>query len=417
MFFAPPEVNNQILLAASKARGAEVDTADVVRWAIAETCASTRSSVPLWASQGLHYQKAQSAWLNSSTADIMQKNFSEPQSQTLEEMYGFGASRDPLHEPIPKTCQRVKQISEIREICKEFGVTTLLAARQQEEQEREVSHEIERERHVERPPKATPHKHTLSTQLLEFVRTGTVPGGVSETAGWTGSAFLKAFRSLADLTSAQKNWVYGWHPCLLVTRDFATTVMSNGTIDSYLRPVNWILSTPTVLVVISPFEANELIAEVQSSKFVGLHVYAPKVSNAMKTFEDLSFLSIPKACWQRVPRPLIPQLNMFAGQLYFQNYDAYRDFCHLLGLYTDSSTAATTAIPITASSGDVRINSDGFVVPSSREALGMVGMSPFSRSPVPFLREIVALRRKGLDYELSHVGKMLHGRLLLPTDF
>ena len=412
MFFAPPEVNNQILRAAAKPRDAEADTADVVRWAIAETCASTRSSVPLWASQGLHYQKAQSAWLNSDTAGIAQSDFSEPESQTLEEMYGFGAGRDPLREPIPETCKRVEEILKIREKCEKFDVTTLLATRQQEEQEREVSHEIERERQVERPPKATPRRHELSAQLLEFARTGVVQGGIHGPPGSAGSTFLKAFRSLADCTSARRNWVDGWHSCLLVTRDFANTIMSNGNIDNYLRPVNWILSTRTVLVVISPFEANELITEVRSSSRVGLHVYAPKVTNAMKTFEELSFLSIPESCWGQVYWPLVPQLNLFAGQLYFENYAAYRDVCHLLGLHADSRVAITNA-----SSGSIRICSDGFVVPSSRRALGMDGVSEFLRSPVPFLTEIVGFRRKGLDYELSHVGRMLRGRLLLLSDF
>ena len=421
MFFAPPEVNNQILLAASKSPAAKADTADVVRWAIAETCASTRSSVPLWASQGLHYQKAQSAWLNPGPAGIAQGDFSEPESQTLEEMYGFSTSRDPLHEPIPEACNRVKEILEIRKKCDKFGVTSLLATRQQEEQEREVSHEVEREQQVERPPKATPRKHVLSPQLMELVSTGAVPGGICETAGSARSTFLPAFGSLAKYTSAEKSWVDGWHSGLLVTRDFVKTIVSSGTIDSYLRPVNWVLSAGTVLIVISPFEANNILPKVRSMKRVGLHLYAPKVTNTMKTFEDLSFLSIGKPCRERVPWPLMAQLSLFAGQLYFKNYDAYKDVCGLLGLYADPSITTTTTTATTAdaisTSSEVKINSDGFVVPSSREALGMEGASAFLWSPVPFLTEVVGFRRKGLDYEPSHVGKMLHGRLLLPADF
>jgi hypothetical protein len=129
----------------------------------------------------------------------------------------------------------------------------------------------------------------------------------------------------------------------------------------------------------------------------------------MKTFEDLSFLSLPHSSSERVPTPLIPLLNLFAGQLYLKNYAAYRDLCYLLGLYVDAAPTLNTS--------PIRINSDGFVAPSSRQALGIVGVSLFAKSPVAFLKELIGFRRKGQDYEPSHVGQMLHGRLLLPKDF
>ena len=408
MFFAPPEVNDQILAAVGKNQGDNVDTVDVVRWAIAETCTSTRSAVPLWASQGLCYQDSQEAWLSyCHDGRIDGSAFALPEAQTLEEMYGFqvGGNRDPLNTEIPNNSRRRKEILNIRETCSEFGVGSLLAARQYEEQEREVSHEAQREQQVQRPPPAVPCQHGIHSRLLKFVQTGLIEEDQS--------VFLKAFRSLARFTSARKSWVGGWDGRLRVTNDFVQTVKSTGHLDSYLHSVNWVLSTTEsgVLVVISPFEANELITSIMLSEHVRLHVYAPRVTNTMKSFEDLSFLTLPYKPSSLAPgpiqQPLLAQLSLFAGQLFLRDFAAYKDLCKFLGLYADSN--------FSAGEGN-SVNGDGFVVPRSRPALGMLP-SPFNSSPVPFLLQVMALRRKGQSFGSTHIGQILRGRLLDEKDF
>jgi hypothetical protein len=405
MFFAPPEVHNQILSIVDKSSGDRVDTTDVVRWSIAGTCTTTRDSVPLWANQGLCYQKSQGAWLDYlDCGEVDQSDFAEEEAQTLEKMYGFEARADPLSNQNLCDSGRENEILAIQEKCKEFGVKSLRAIRQQEEQEREVSHEVEREQQVERPPPAKAHQHTIDGELLEFVRTGSIRSP---------SGFLEAFKTLHTYTSAKCSWVDGWSKHLLVTRDFAHTVQSTSNLDSYLRPVNWVLSSPENLLVISPFEANTIIslfqspdpANIESSKHVGLHVYAPKVTKTMKAFEGFSFLSLPYASPAKTSHLLLLELNLFAGQLYLEDYLSYRDICRFLALYADVS------IP-----EDVNINGDGFVPIEYRNRLVM-GPSPFTKSPVALLRGLIGFRRMGQDYEPTHMGKILHAQLLDQAEF
>jgi hypothetical protein len=126
----------------------------------------------------------------------------------------------------------------------------------------------------------------------------------------------------------------------------------------------------------------------------------------MSSFEDLSFLTLPLSPLVQIQRPLIEQLNLFAGQLFLKDYAAYRTLCGLLSLHADSNF----------SPGEGRVNSDGFVTPDSRQALDM-GPSPFNSSPVAFLMRLMGLRRKGQDYGPTHMGKLLHGQLLNEDDF
>jgi hypothetical protein len=219
---------------------------------------------------------------------------------------------------------------------------------------------------------------------------------------------LEAFGDLFAFTSAGEYWVDGWDERLKVTRDFVQTIKSTSHLDSYLHPVNWVLSTTKSedLVVIGPFEANGLITDIMSSEHVRLHIYSPKVTNTMKSFEDLSFLTLPYSSSAQIQGPLIEQLNLFAGQLFLKNYAAYRALCELLSLHADSNF----------SPGEGRVDSDGFVALSSRQALCM-GISPFKSSPVAFLMRLTGLRRKGQDYGPTHMGKLFHGQLLNEDDF
>ena len=402
MFFAPPEVNHRILAAVGKNTENRVNTVDVVRWAIAETCTSTRGAVPLWASQGFCYQNTQEAWLSYSNGGrIDQSAFALPEAQTLEEMYGFEEVADPLNTDIPSTSRRREEILDIQKKCREFGVVSLLAAREHEEGEREVSHEAQRERSVQRPPPAVPCQHKIHSGLLNFVKTGWIEPEDQ-------SVFLGAFESLGRFSSAGKSWAGGWDGRLRATNDFAQTVTSTGHLDNYLLPVNWVLSTTESedLIVISPFEANELIPSIAASRHVRLHVYAPRVTNTMKSFEDLSFLTLPYSpsslASGPVQHPLLAQLSLFAGQLFLRDFAAYKGLCEFLGLYADSnySTGAGNSV-----------KSDGFVAPGSRPALGMAP-SPFNSSPVPFLLQVMALRHKGQDFGPTHIGQILRGYLL-----
>jgi len=412
MFFAPPEIHRKISDISSQ-HSREPKATDVVEWAIGETCLAIKTSVPLWASQGLSYHKRQKAWqkywnkgspVHNHSDDLLQI-LRERESQTLDELYGFPSN--PMSSSAVGGGSNDKNITEIREKCDYFGIQNLHGVRTQEEQEREVAQETEQERSIERPPPAIPIDHSIHHDVIQFVTAGKEPEVSSD-------AFMSAF-SIFDKTSAPNPGLNGWSEQLLATRDFARTIVetSKGLLDDYLRPVNWVLSSrdPSICryVIISPYEANKLLQRIRDSKFVRLHVYAPRVAEDMKTFEDMNFISIPPVPCNpmELMKDGIIELNIFAGQLCLNSYAEYENVCKFLGLHLGS-----------VEKGDEgHIDSEGgFMSWGRRQILGIQD-SPFKQNPVSRIKSFIMFRRKGQDYLETHMGKLLRGVPLLEKDF
>jgi hypothetical protein len=213
-------------------------------------------------------------------------------------------------------------------------------------------------------------------------------------------------------TALDKNGA--WSSRMLATRDFASTVQAIGHPKDYVRPVTWILSTSFGgghLIIISPWEANELLPDIRDSPHVHLHQYAPRTMENMQSFEDLRFYTLPTS------RPLpsgrwgvneITQLNLFAGQLYLKNMNEYRRLCNMLGLYIDNE--------VSGDGSTVRYESDGFVAPGNRRG-AMAESCFFTESPLSAVKDLVGWRRKGLDYKPTHMGRILHADLVREEDF
>ena len=110
------------------------------------------------------------------------------------------------------------------------------------------------------------------------------------------------------------------------------------------------------------------------------------------------------------PPSISNELNLFAGQLYFQSVDAYEGTCGMLGLYLkeppEDLDEYSSTIGVT---GFVR----GFEV---RAALGLQA-AQFSDTPVEFVKKLIGLRRKGQGFLPTHLGQVLHARELYETDF
>lgn len=412
LFCAPPEIDQKILEIAPRSSNdlRSVKVSDVLHWCMAETCINNRNNVPIWAKQGINYQSRHMAYHDAQNSDVLPPSLCEPEAQTLEERFSLRhPDSDILLGPIPRGLKKKeKEVNTIRARCSWFDVKSLRGTHVQEEQERELSYEVEREQQVERPPKEKPLPHNLHPGVVNFIVNGTI---ASDLAG-----FIPAFDSLLETSAKnQQERVWSWN--LLATKDFAKTIQTktHSRQDNFLRPIHWIVSATfrghPVLVIMSPYEVNELIPFIRSSKSVSLYVYSPKVTKGMRSFfGDSSSWSISPVSNPLILPPqcsLIDELNIFSGQLYLQNYDAYRKLCEFLGLYLEELPSGST----------ISIHSDGFVEKSSREILGMKSSSPFSKSPVPFLRRLMAFRRQGQDYLATHLGQILHGRLLTEKDF
>ncbi|KAI6119096.1 hypothetical protein EV401DRAFT_1861944 [Pisolithus croceorrhizus] len=398
IFFAPLEVDRSIRDAASKSGGAMIHPSDVLLWAMGETCMEIQNNVPHWAQQGRDHTLRYSAWSEFCSGKITSKELAEiwcqPDAKTLEELYAPSSPKERPLLSMPAIDQR----------CQELGVSSSTNLNMNEEQEREIVHEIERETQVERPPPATPAVHRVSADVRNFIRTGVVTP--------SSTALIPMFDSFRYATPFAQEMT-AWSRHIFATLDYSTVMHGRvkANIGEYLRPVNWILSSQsggnTNLVILSPFEVNELLPEIRSSRSVCLHIYTPRTQARMRPCDDLRLYTIPSA----PPHPISPalltdQINLFAGQLYLCDYLTYLRLCRFLCVYANDL----------AGEGDLEVESDGFIAPAHRP-LKTRSMDSFQKSPLPFLKHVINLRRRGMNFAATHMGKILHGRLLKEEDF
>ncbi|KAI5991231.1 hypothetical protein EDD15DRAFT_2449545 [Pisolithus albus] len=399
MFFSPLEVDRSIRDAARKSGGDVIHPSDILLWAMGETCIEIENSAPYWSQQGKDHSLRHSAWWKFCNGEITPQELAttwcQPDAKTLEELY---APCNPGERPL-------LSIPAIDQRCRELGVSSSTNLNMNEEQEREIVHEIERETQVERPPPAIPAVHRVSVEVRHFVRTGVVAPSPRK-------AFILMFDSFRNATPfAQEESAWSQH--IFATSDYCTVVQGRaGTnVGEYLRPANWILSSQssgsTILVILSPFEVNELLPEIRSSSFVRLHIYTPRTQARMLSCDDLSLYTIPSApSYPIPPASLVDQINLFAGQLYLRDYTTYLRLCRFLCVYADDL----------AGEGDLEVESDGFIAPAHRP-LAARPIDSFQQSPLPFLKHVINLRRRGMNFVATHMGKILDGRLLKAEDF
>jgi hypothetical protein len=89
------------------------------------------------------------------------------------------------------------------------------------------------------------------------------------------------------------------------------------------------------------------------------------------------------------------ELSLFSGQLYLDCREEYERVCLLFALSMAHPGAKYCEV-------------DGFVPPSHRTG----GNSPFKISKIAILKTLVALRRKGMGYNRTHLGQILNANPL-----
>ena len=300
---------------------------------------------------------------------------------------------------------REKQLNEIRAKCQEFEIQSFGTATLQEEQERELSPENEREQQVELPPQMKPCRHGVHQDVRRLVAHGVLTR--------FSNAFKPAFETLRDTTALTYYEGTAWPVDLLVTTDFANTahVAAGHSLDSFLRPVHWIVSCKSgsgiEYVILSPYEAQELLPCIRQYRQVILHMYSPRLNCSIRPLEDLSFCAIPPVPKTCSTPAIVNHLNLFAGQLYIRNYDDYKSLCSFLGL--------CSSIP----DHQTKIACDGFVSLANRALLDPDWnlACPFETSPTAFIRAVTAFRRKGQSTNVSHIGRILNGELVSRHQF
>ncbi|KAH6985583.1 hypothetical protein EDB80DRAFT_550749, partial [Ilyonectria destructans] len=196
--------------------------------------------------------------------------------------------------------------------------------------------------------------------------------------------FINAFRALKN-TSAAEHLDVSQFPS-----DILWILTSSGGSQGVER-----------LVIISPYEAQELMPQMKTSKHVFLHVYAPRPNLALLPLDELKLYTFPHlgADW-RLPRYLRLQLNLFAGQLYFDSFDDYTETCEQMSLAWKPAEEGMT------------VEADGFIAREPNDP-----RARFRQSPVAFLKVLLTkLRRDSEEIDKTHWGKILGGEILREVD-
>ncbi|KAH7063255.1 hypothetical protein B0J12DRAFT_758465 [Macrophomina phaseolina] len=417
VFLGPPDVHQEILHITEKRHGGKLDSADVVRWCFEQTCRATDAMKPLWIMQGLEHCRRQRlcvAFLEGdSPAEIILDKFcssiQEPEGRPLGEMYGAGSEEVAFRACL--TDKEARKGPTVRLLLSQWDLFKECKNKDwalQEEQEREIAHEVEQEKELQRPPPAEALPHKLDPELRHFVQTGRFRYTAHP-------PFPRAFESLQQTSAYRHLHANTVAENLYVTNDFVRVVDGKTTPhsadDEFIRPVKWILSSslaPHLLLIISPYKANALLPELRASSKVRLHVYSAKISKTMQPFGDLSFYAVSSCKKAYIPNSLLhAQLDLFAGCLFFEGHASYRTVCDFLGIVTNKQ----------ADNVDVRVGSDGFANRKARVRLNWLIDSPFERTPIPFFRALTGIRRKGFVYSQTHFGHLLAGSLLTEENF
>jgi hypothetical protein len=402
IFCVPEEIKTKISSLMRRADDSSIHVEDVLCWAVSETWAEMVRSIPLWAVQGQRFERQNNLWHDlHGQAKIKQsqaERFLEPESQTLEQRYRPRQDSSDVLGTMSDTNQTIQRILDR---CRELASPSFSSTQLQEEQERELAPEIEQERQVQRPLPALPREHRLDEDVRLFASTG----ALNETS----SAFRPAFDVLRHTSAATHLDIAQFPRGLLVTTDFAETVQEQSCLDSYQRPVEWVLTAVSPdsrvirhMLVISPFEANRLHSQVRKSKAVRMHIYSPRQNRSLLSLDGLTLYNvcIDRAAFD-IPNSLRIQLNLFAGQLYISSYREYHEICEFLGV-------ASVKTP-----SNLVVSADGFIVASKQQS-----RTTFSRSPLKCLKTLLSqIRKHGQEIDKTHLGMILDGKLLGVRDF
>ncbi|KAK5107672.1 hypothetical protein LTR62_000907 [Meristemomyces frigidus] len=188
-FCVPGEIKRKIEDALKKANGNgnvpvfDINVSNILQWAISETFADVRRGMPLWAIQGQRFIYHRNLW-------------DQVRTEGVTEMSNLHSRK-----------------------CAQFTNLNFRTSALQEEQERELSPEIEQERQVQRPAPAEPLTPTLHRDVVSFWETGILKR--------TSKAFRPAFETLRYIKAAVDFDVTQLirDGGLLVTADFSKTVI------------------------------------------------------------------------------------------------------------------------------------------------------------------------------------------------
>lgn len=169
-----------------------------------------------------------------------------------------------------------------------------------------------------------------------------------------------------------------------------------------------------VAIIIIPEEAEIIYPLLRDASASPVHllVYKAPTTRHMLHFDDFKYLAIPKlpADW-KAPVWLKIEIGIYSGRLYFK-YSEYEDLCNFLGVRHKIGPSGANEIAyldgIDEGKDDIDECEEDVTESTSQRNI-------FTRKPLTFLQEYLAVRRKGQSFEQTPMGFVCQGRYLHPT--
>jgi hypothetical protein len=228
-FIAPPEVHQSIQDHCHKLPRDPIDSSDVISWLLEQTCMKLEQFQSLYLAQGMEFcyrQQAASDFPKFVSDDKHRQKYLaillQIEQQTLKQLYCLTASSKQdsgCNKYTGKIKDFVKHLNASRHGLARSSISVHASALQEVEQEREVAHEVETVREVQRPLRFKAYEFPgLHDDIKSFAEKGFLPA--------ESSAFELAICALERSMLAKKlrNWNSAAFPKLYVSAQFTKTV-------------------------------------------------------------------------------------------------------------------------------------------------------------------------------------------------
>lgn len=436
-FWASDEADNKIRQLCNKQKHDTISTSDVVDFIRNNSNNFEKEGLVHWCAAGLNYTQklsAHRAFENSANSlNMITERSVDNEILKLSQLFGvkestlltklmkqkFSKLKEmyPLHADVGSWVKsNGDQIVKILE--KYIPETERYTQLLDEEQEKELEHELEEQREVHRPGKSTPMVPAINDTLKLLFKYG------------LNNNTIKTFKSLKNnneilhlpyglekttmWTIAQKD---SWGRKIYVTKDFNSVIIKNQAKDKedeFLRPVWWIVSINSsvdyhcgspILLVLSPHECNHFISIFRSSDVNStLHMYSPRTQMYQSLLINNKKLQMPLLKEVKcIDYGYLSELTLFAGSIYFDSKEEQDAYSSFLGMIPrPRSTEHQKAFD------DQLITSNGFVSPENRHISSeLSNWCKFNGNPDQLVVKIAETRVGFLPCE-SHVSLLVN---------
>lgn len=425
VFYASKEVDTMIR---SSSKPQLPKCKDVLEWSINNSLCQAMNDLFYWAMQGLTFTKKHCINLEImfnlferpiENNQIQQKYFHncvENSKISLELMFGKSRVKRLLKDIIEEKVRRLikkmkfsnqqfelksaKIIKQIVEKIPQFEKFSQIMLEEENEMEVEIDKEQEYEEY--RPPVAVPYLNHLDKDVEIFVKQGVF----TKSSIFRSLAQSLSNSSLAEFVEENKSWSLN----LYVTRDFTETVKETTTkIDDYLAMPRWLAIQNDVAVILSGFEVNELMHDFIENESCQLVMLMPRMRSGQRRVLQYSMLFWKnKKKFSGLPEPLLQELGIFVGSLYFNTNEEQECYMRLIGFVTWNWRRSNYQ-------HCDRIEQNGFVLPQNRNIVfkgdkRRILEIIFKTDPSKFIQNLAYIRNYRVVPNSAHHLFLLRGQ-------